>query len=172
MSHKKNKEEALRWLSTGQDDLDTARILKQNQKHAHACFHAQQAVEKAIKGVWYFYDQDPWDHSIVKLINELKEFNADAFLLLNKFADDAKKLDRLYIPTRYPNGLPDITPDLAYSEDDSDSSINTVEKILKEAELIIKGTQEKNEQKEDNKEAENESEIEVETKDKDDDPVS
>ena len=40
MSHEKNREEAVRWLTTGQDDLDTARILKKNEKHAHACFHA------------------------------------------------------------------------------------------------------------------------------------
>ncbi|MGD2092611.1 MAG: HEPN domain-containing protein [Candidatus Aminicenantes bacterium] len=47
MSHKKNQEEASRWFDTGKDDLDTAVILKQNQRHAHACFHAQQAVEVA-----------------------------------------------------------------------------------------------------------------------------
>jgi phosphoserine phosphatase len=35
MSHKKNQEEANRWFVTGKDDLDTAVILKQNQKHAH-----------------------------------------------------------------------------------------------------------------------------------------
>ncbi|HLP62750.1 MAG TPA: HEPN domain-containing protein [Candidatus Deferrimicrobium sp.] len=49
MSHKKNKEEAVRWLTTGQDELETAIILRKNKKHAHACFHAQQAVEKAVK---------------------------------------------------------------------------------------------------------------------------
>jgi len=57
MSHEKNMDEARRWLSTGYDDLDTAEILKDNKKHAHSCFHSQQAVEKAIKSVWYFHDQ-------------------------------------------------------------------------------------------------------------------
>jgi HEPN domain-containing protein len=95
MSHRKNQEEALRWFTTGQDDLDSAIILKQNKKHAHACFHAQQAVEKAIKGVWYFYDEDPWGHSILKLIQDIEEVNTDAFLLFKTFTNDAKKLDRL-----------------------------------------------------------------------------
>jgi len=138
MSHKKNRDEAVRWLTTGQDDLDTAKILKQNKKHAHACFHAQQAVEKSIKGVWYFYDADPWGHSILKLIQDFKEVDEDVFNRLNKFTGDAQKLDRLYIPTRYPNGLPDITPDLAFGEDDSRFSTATAEKILKEVEAIIK----------------------------------
>lgn len=138
MSHKKNRDEAVRWLTTGQDDLDTAKILKQNKKHAHACFHAQQAVEKSIKGVWYFYDADPWGHSILKLIQDFKEVDEDVFNRLNKFTGDARKLDRLYIPTRYPNGLPDITPDLAFGEDDSRFSTAAAEKILKEVEAIIK----------------------------------
>jgi HEPN domain-containing protein len=145
MSHKKNQEEAARWLTTGQDDLDTARILKKNGKYAHACFHAQQAVEKAVKGVWYFYDADPWGHSILRLIRDFKEVDADTFTILNKFAADAQKLDRLYIPTRYPNGLPDITPDMAYGEDDSQFSITAAEKILNAAETIIKSTQDQDE---------------------------
>ncbi len=56
------------------------------------------------------------------------------------FSEEARKLDRLYIPTRYPNGLPDITPDMAYSIDDSNTSINAAQKILKEAARIINGT--------------------------------
>jgi HEPN domain-containing protein len=137
MSHEKNREEANRWLLTAKDDLDTAIILKEKKKNAHACFHAQQAVEKAVKAVWYFYDEDPWGHSIFKLIQELEEVDADAFSLLNQFTNEAKKLDRLYIPTRYPNGLPDITPDMAYSEDDSHDSIETAKKIINQIETII-----------------------------------
>jgi HEPN domain-containing protein len=75
------------------------------------------------------------------LIQDLEEVNTDAFLLFKTFTDDAKKLDRLYIPTRYPNGLPDITPDMAYSEDDSQYSITAAKKILKEVETIIKSTE-------------------------------
>jgi hypothetical protein len=56
MSHKKNQEEAIRWLTTGQDDLDTAAILKKNKKHAHACFHAQQAVYLLPGGPGFFGD--------------------------------------------------------------------------------------------------------------------
>ena len=138
MSHKKNREEAFRWFATGQGDLEAARILKDNQKHAHACFNAQQAVEKTIKSLWYFYDADPWGHSILKLIRDFAGVDAGVFALLNKFAGDARKLDRLYIPTRYPNGLPDITPDMAYDEGDSLFSIAAAEKILAEVEKLIK----------------------------------
>jgi HEPN domain-containing protein len=140
MSHRKNREEAFRWLTTAGDDLDSAVILKQNNKHAHACFHAQQAVEKAIKGVWYYYDADPWGHSILKLIRDLEEINTNAYSLLSRFLEEARKLDRLYIPTRYPNGLPDITPDMAYSQEDSQSSLTAAKKIIKAVEAILKET--------------------------------
>jgi HEPN domain-containing protein len=140
MSHRKNRDEAFRWLTTAGDDLDSAVILKQNNKHAHACFHAQQAVEKAIKGLWYFYDADPWGHSILKLIRDLEAINVKAYALLSKYVEEARKLDRLYIPTRYPNGLPDITPDMAYSQDDSQYSLTAAKKIIKDVEAILKET--------------------------------
>ena len=64
MSTEKNIREAIRWLATADDDIDSAVILKNNGKFAHSCFHAQQAGEKALKAVWYFADADPWGHSI------------------------------------------------------------------------------------------------------------
>jgi HEPN domain-containing protein len=137
MSHKKNHKEALRWLKTGESDLEAAKILKKNQKHAHACFNAQQAAEKAVKSVWYFFDADPWGHSILNLIQDLENVDIDVFSMLSDFVDDAKKLDRFYIPTRYPNGLPDITPDMAYMEEDSSLSIAAAEKIIKIVESVI-----------------------------------
>ncbi len=57
MSTEKNVYEALRGLKTGEDDLDAAIVLRRNKKFPHACFHAQQAGEKALKAVWYFTDQ-------------------------------------------------------------------------------------------------------------------
>lgn len=167
MSHNKNRAEADRWFTTAQDDLDTAVILKQNHKHAHACFHAQQAVEKAIKGVWYFYDEDPWGHSILKLVRDLEEVDAKVFSLLSKFSDDARKLDRLYIPTRYPNGLPDITPDMAYSEDDSRYSTSAARKILKEVEAILRCARDRSEPDEQVNLSEGKSDIDKDKEDKD-----
>jgi len=57
---------------TGTDDLDAAIVLRKNKKFPHACFHAQQAGEKALKAVWYYADADPWGHSIRKLIEDLE----------------------------------------------------------------------------------------------------
>lgn len=61
MSLEKNRLEANRWLHTAQDDLDSAKILQDNCKYAHCCFHAQQAAEKAIKGSGIFWMPIPGD---------------------------------------------------------------------------------------------------------------
>ena len=75
MSTEKNTKEANRWFKTAEDDLDSARILKDSGKYAHSCFHSQQAAAKSLKAVWYFSDEDPWGHSIKKLIDDLESVN-------------------------------------------------------------------------------------------------
>jgi HEPN domain-containing protein len=46
--------------------------------------------------------------------------------------DDAAALDRFYIPTRYPNGLPDLTPGKYYFQKDAEFCIRVAEAILVE----------------------------------------
>jgi HEPN domain-containing protein len=123
MSTEKNIIEARRWLHTADDDLDSAIILKENRKFAHSCFHAQQAAEKALKAVWYQSDADPWGHSIKRLIDDLESVDLGLFEIFKNFSRQGALLDRFYIPTRYPNGLPDITPDVAFNEDDANVCI-------------------------------------------------
>ena len=138
MSDEKNKQEALRWFHTGRGDLETAKILLSNSRFAHSCFHAQQAGEKALKALWYFIDQDPWGHSIHKLIEDLGSVDKNAYEIIRELSRDGAKLDRFYIPTRYPNGLPDIIPDSAYFEEDARAAIESAEKILDRIHNFIK----------------------------------
>jgi len=130
MSTEKNQREAIRWLTTAQDDLDSAVILRRNGKFAHACFHAQQAGEKAVKAIWYMADGDPWGHSIMKLIDDLENVDLKLHERLKSISRLGMVLDRFYIPTRYPNGLPDITPDAAITDEDADMCIKHAGKII------------------------------------------
>ncbi len=137
MSTEKNIREALRWFTTAEDDNDSAVILKENGKFAHSCFHAQQAGEKALKAVWYFADADPWGHSIKKLIEDLNSVDLKLYQRLESYTRIGMLLDRFYIPTRYPNGLPDITPDVAFKDEDADTCITYSKKIIDEVRLIL-----------------------------------
>ena len=137
MSEEKNHAEAVRWLGTARGDLATARVLLANERHAHSCFHAQQAAEKAMKSLWYSLDRDPWGHSVRKLIDDLKEIHADHYARLQDIVPMAAELDRLYIPTRYPNGLPDILPDQAYFERDAERALGIAERLIGRIEALL-----------------------------------
>jgi HEPN domain-containing protein len=130
MSTEKIVHEALRWLRTGEDDLDAATVLKKNSKFPHACFHAQQAGEKAIKAVWYYADADPWGHSVRRLIEDLENVDLSFYDRLKSLLRAGTILDRFYIPTRYPNGLPELTPGEAYLEEDAEECIRRANEIL------------------------------------------
>jgi HEPN domain-containing protein len=137
MSVDKNRLEANRWLRTASDDLDTAVILEKNGKFAHSCFHAQQAGEKALKSIWYLVDADPWGHSVKKMIDDLESIDLKVYNSLLNLKREATILDRFYIPTRYPNGLPDITPDEAYGEEDATTCIRYAKKIIETVQEIL-----------------------------------
>lgn len=127
MGVEKAREEAKRWFQTAESDLETARILRINGRYAHACFHAQQAGEKALKAIWYLRAGDPRGHSVQKLIGDLENVDNDLFNDLKDLLPNGSKLDRYYIPTRYPNGLPDLVPEAAYFEEDATTAIELSE---------------------------------------------
>jgi len=128
MSRAENKYQAERWLLTADEDLRAARAIFAAEFFAQACFLAQQAGEKAVKAIWYLMDADPWGHSIKRLI---VEFPHKAILPdLETLAEKAALLDKFYIPTRYPNGLPDLTPGQIYGKDDAERGIEAAEMLI------------------------------------------
>ena len=138
MSNEKNRIEALRWFETAEEDIEAAEIMQANNKHSHCCFLCQQASEKAIKAIYYNLDEDPWGHSIVKLIEGLKDVDPNISDLLKTHERDARILDRYYIPTRYPNGLPDIIPSQAYGAEDAVQSLDIAKRMLSKVRDLIK----------------------------------
>jgi HEPN domain-containing protein len=136
MSQSKNLHEAQRWLATAQQDLLAAKSLSANGFFAHACFLAQQCGEKALKALWYLHDREPWGNSIQRLVTELP----DIFSLPDRenWIQRAASLDRYYIPTRYPNGLPDLTPGQSYFRQDADSAIAQASTFIEAAQKEIK----------------------------------
>jgi HEPN domain-containing protein len=130
MSAEKASSEAGRWIATARGDLETARVLREAGRWAHACFHAQQAAEKAIKALWYLHDLDPWGHSVLKLIEDLGAADPETYRFVADLREPAGQLDRFYVPTRYPNGLPDLTPDEAYFERDAVAALDLAARVV------------------------------------------
>lgn len=128
MSLSRNRQTAERWLKTAQEDVRVAETLMEQQFYSHACFAAQQAGEKAIKALWFLSDQEPWGHSLQRL---LLDFSAkDQLPDFPKLIEAAAALDKLYIPTRYPNGLPDLTPAESYFRAEAETGIALAKFLL------------------------------------------
>jgi len=84
----------------------------------------------------------PWvpilgGNSIRKLIEELQEVDLKAFDFLKTSISPGMKLDRMYIPTRYPSGLPDITPDLAYDLEDAKNAISASDALIRRVQEFL-----------------------------------
>lgn len=138
MSQENNKEDSKRWFRQAEADIKAAQGSLKNHNYEWACFQSQQAGEKALKALWYYYSFDPWGHSAAKLIQEFPNIEIKESLssLLNK----AKELDKLYIPTRYPNGLPDLTPSEVYTEEEAIKAIESSRVILEKIRKILKNS--------------------------------
>lgn len=95
--------EALRWFKQAKADFAVVQTLYSREHYAAACFHAQQAAEKALKAVLMANGQRIiWAHSVRELARLCESYD----LSFAELAETGALLDQFYIPTRYPNGLP------------------------------------------------------------------
>lgn len=133
MSVIKNRHEAGRWIESAAEDIAAAKLMSANKMYSHACFLAQQCGEKAVKALWLMIGADPWGHSIQKLVADFPR--RKTIPDIRQWAEKGALLDRYYIPTRYPNGLPDLTPGVSYFQQDATVAIQTAEFFL----VAVKG---------------------------------
>jgi len=103
-----HKEESIRWFTQAKDEFQDADDLRKRRRFYLALFHFQQAAEKALKAYLYLKVKSIevfYTHSIDDLLEMTVDIDSDF-----KEVAQAKKLDKYYIPTRYPNGLPGGVP--------------------------------------------------------------
>jgi HEPN domain-containing protein len=120
---------------TAKEDLEAATALRDANMFAHACFMAQQSGEKALKALWFGIDNDPWGHSIQKLVMQFPQ--PDLIVNSEVWIANAASHDKFYIPTRYPNGLPDLTPGQTYVAQDATGAIEKAKFFLEQISSIL-----------------------------------
>jgi HEPN domain-containing protein len=121
------KDEGRRWLDQALADLEDASAVAGLGRHNVACFLCQQAAEKAVKAFLVLRGEEVvWGHSVADLCDRAAAFDPR----FRELADDGASLDLLYIPTRYPNGLPGGLPSRAFRDDDSARAIGRARTIL------------------------------------------
>lgn len=115
-----------RWLAQAQHDLRAAALNRQEFPEI-ACFLAQQSAEKALKAFLYSQgERQVLGHATHRLVQQCAEYVAGFAELL----DACRQLDQYYIPTRYPNGLPDGTPHEVYTPTQAAQAIGLAEQVI------------------------------------------
>lgn len=126
---KASQEEAKRWLIQAQDEFDDAELLRKLGRFYISLFHFQQAVEKAFKAFLYSKIESIeifYTHSIDELSKIAVKLDPDFEQVLI-----AKKLDRYYIQTRYPNGLPGGVPSRYFDDPvEAEEAMKIAEKAI------------------------------------------
>ncbi len=111
MSEAEIEKETQYWMRLAQDDLTMADLAMGSSRPlvGNACYHAQQAVEKAIKAVLIFLQVEfPFTHEIDPLLKLVPEdWN------VKQMSISAEQLNKWASAGRYPTELPDPTEENA-----------------------------------------------------------
>ncbi len=120
-------EEGKRWLEQASEDLRWAKDLAGRGGYHISCFLAQQIGEKALKAFLYAKGEEiVIGHSIARLCGLAAKFDTE-------FSHRAKEwsiLDGYYVPTRYPNSLPDSIPAKVYTSRAANDAVILAEEIV------------------------------------------
>lgn len=105
------KEQTEKWLEYADDNLQSAKLLFENQLFNPCLQNVQQAVEKMLKAVLIESGiKIKKTHSINELVMILRKHGRKVDIS----EDDRDLLDSIYMPSKYPVGsvLPDFEPDI------------------------------------------------------------
>ena len=130
----KNLEEGQRWLTQAQRDLADAKVLLDARSYASSCFHAQQAAEKAAKGLLYSGGiRAIVSHSVTRLVSECAKID-NSFA---GFVEAGKELDRHYIGSRYPNFYAEGAAYEYYTQEVAHECLKYATSILSSVEKLL-----------------------------------
>ncbi len=110
------------WWMQAERDLEAARVLAERQLYEWACFAAQQSAEKAVKAVIQARGGELRGHAVRR---GLQALGAPSELV-----EAGVRLDRLYIPTRYPDVLDQGSPGEVYLAADANAALKDAEALL------------------------------------------
>lgn len=114
------------WLEQASRDLRHAENARDDEDFEWSAFAAQQSAEKALKALILEKGGEPWGQSVTGLVEVLPaDVGAPADIL-----EAARRLDKHYLPTRYPNGFAEGYPGKFYTRGEAKGAIDDASQIL------------------------------------------
>lgn len=130
------RDEGRRWLAQAEEDHRWADHLAREGGFHLACFLAQQVAEKALKAFLYAQGQEiVIGDSVQRLCRAAGEYD-EGFI---QWSRRWSILDGYYIPTRYPNGLPDGIPADVYTREAAEGAVALAREVLDRVAELIQG---------------------------------
>ena len=122
------RKQGSRWLRQARADRRGAQLLFEGESYHLVCFISQQVAEKALKAFLYAQGEElVIGHSVEVICRWAAAIDADFEALRQEVAP----LDAYYIPTRYPNGLPDGIPADIYTRSVAEETLRLADLVLK-----------------------------------------
>lgn len=114
------------WYKQAKRDFSKAELDCEHAYFEWCCFTCQQAAEKSVKALYLHLNMNVRGHSLTKLLGALK----DQFDISEEIMDAARRIDRFYIESRYPNGFPEGSPYDFFSKSIAEQAINDCREII------------------------------------------
>lgn len=102
-----------------------ARHALADQDYDWGAFAAQQAGERVLKALLMARGAEPWGHSLTSLVEALEQ----SLPVTEETKEAANRLDKHYIPARYPNGFASGFPAELYTRGEAEGAIDDVTRI-------------------------------------------
>ena len=124
------------WLNEARAELRAARDLLHGKHWSWCCFTCQQAAEKALKAVCAFYRTPQFGHNLNLLVEAVQSHTT----VRTSIERASARLNRYYIPTRYPDAFPQGAPADQFFEDDARQALTDAEAVIGFAEACTEST--------------------------------
>lgn len=121
------------WFREAQAELDAARDLYKGGHWSWCCFTCQQAAEKAVKAICEHLRTPQFSHNLNLLLQAVEAHTA----VFDHLRRACARLNRYYIPTRYPNAFDRGAPAEQFFEEDARQALEDAEEVIKFAEGIV-----------------------------------
>ena len=127
-------EEYNRWMRQA---LHTLRLIDADIEYggySWACFKAQQAAEYALKAILRCLGRPAFGHELRSLCLEVREICGD---VPKDVWRCVLMLDKMYIPTRYPDAFSSGSPFEYYNREEAEEAKSCAEKVISWIELCV-----------------------------------
>ncbi|MBI5571086.1 MAG: HEPN domain-containing protein [Desulfomonile tiedjei] len=121
------------WLKEAQAELNACLDLLRGKHWSWCCFTCQQAAEKALKAVCEHFRSPQFGHNLNLLLQAIEEH----MVVAESVRMACGRLNRHYIPTRYPNAFDRGAPAEQFFEADARQALEDAEEVYRFAEGLV-----------------------------------